>query len=324
MCRALGWTVITGWLLAAAACGDGGLEQAGGDESSSGEPGDGGPTTLPPMLTTAGASMTGMDDGESTSAAGTGDPTAASSSEDPGDSDASASSTADDSAASTDDGAATTTGALDCAEHDAGSAYPLTVAETTVGASDDFTPSCGRGQGEDVAIRWTAPAAGTYLVDTMGSSIDTILAVFSDCDGPEIGCDDDIALNDGGLDFDSALPVTLEQDESILIVVDGTNNAAGEVVVHVTWHAYGNCLDYDLAAACGPGEACFSNGAIGVCGVPFCDSVAECPDAPPDGTAPVVCRNLGGDPPADCGLDCSGGQTCPTGMTCAAGNLCFW
>ena len=324
MCRAMGWKGIAPWLLVLAACGDEGLEQAADEGgSSSGGSAEGGPTSLPPMLTTASAGGTSADDGVGTSAPETGDPSA--STGDPTDPDASASATTDgaDMGASSDDAAATTTGTADCADHDAGSDYPLTLADTTTDAPDDFTPGCGLGEGEDVSIRWTAPAAGTYLIDTMGSDIDTILAVWSDCDGREIACHDDIDASGKNIDLDSALAVELSAGESILIVVDGANTP-GDFVLHVTWYAYGNCHDYDYDVVCGPGEACFSNASIGVCGVPFCDTVADCPDPPPDGTAPVVCRDLGGDPPGDCGLDCSGGQTCPTGMTCVGGNLCYW
>jgi hypothetical protein len=320
MCRALEHRAFV-WTLALGACGGGGLEQAadGNDgESSSGDDGVG-PTTLPPMMTTASATTMdgtmGGGDATDTSAPTTGDPTTATTT-DPGEDTGSDGSGPGESS----DGASATTGLGDCADQDEGSTYPLVVTGSTTGRADDITPGCGTGDGPEIVIRWTAPAAGTYVVDTIGSSFDTILSVRSDCDGSEIACDDDIEAGD----LDSALTVELLEDESVVIVVDGSNGS-GDFVLHVTWQGYGNCLDFPLEVVCGPGEACFSNASIGVCGVFQCEDVGDCPPPPPDGTAVVVCRDIGGTPRIDdCGLDCSGGATCPTGMSCQGNDICYW
>lgn len=320
MCRALETCAFV-WTLALVACGGGGLEQAaGGDDGASSGSGDPGLTTLPPMMTTASATtMDGTTGAGDTSEPTTGDPTTAAGTTGPGD-DAGSEGTGSGDAGESSDGASATTGPRDCADQDEGSTYPLVVTGSTTDRADDITPGCGTGDGPERVIRWTAPAAGTYVVDTMGSSYDTILSVRSDCDGGEIACDDDI---DGG-DLDSALTIELLEDESVLIVVDGSNGS-GDFVLHVTWQGYGNCLDFPLEEVCGPGEACFSNASIGVCGVFDCEDVGDCPPPPPDGTAVVVCRDIGGTPRIDdCGLDCSGGETCPMGMSCMGNGICYW
>jgi hypothetical protein len=326
MCRAMGWISIAA-TLAVAACGGGGLEQAADGDASASSGGDdgGGPTTLPPSsMTTAAATsdaMTDTSDGMDSSLPTSTDPTASASSGDPtGDTGGDESGPADTGESS--DGPSTSTGVLpDCVDQDEGNTYPLEQTGSTTAAADDIDPGCGNGQGSDIALRWTAPATGTYVVHTIGSEFDTILSVRSECDGDELACNDDI---DGG-DFDSALTVDLVQDQSILIVVDGANGATGEFTLHVTWEGYGNCLDFPLAIACGPSESCFSNAEIGVCGEFNCTGVADCPAAPPSGNAPVVCRDIGGTPSIDdCGLDCSGGQTCPTGMSCLGNGICYW
>lgn len=324
MCRALEHRAFV-WTLALGACGGGGLEQAAdGNDGASSSGDDGvGPTTLPPMMTTASATTMdgtmGGGDATDTSAPTTGDPTTSAGTTDPGEDTGTDGSGPGDTGESS-DGATATTGVRDCADQDEGSTYPLVVTGSTGGRADDITPGCGAGDGPELVIRWTAPAAGTYVVDTMGSSYDTILSVQSDCDGSEIACDDDI---DGG-NLDSALTVDLLEDESVVIVVDGANGS-GDFVLHVTWQGYGNCLDFPLEVVCGPDEACFSNASIGVCGVFQCEDVGDCPPPPPDGTAVVVCRDIGGTPSIDdCGLDCSGGATCPTGMSCAGNDICYW
>lgn len=66
------------------------------------------------------------------------------------------------------------------------------------------------------------------------------------------------------------------------------------------------------------------NATWGVCAENSCADVSDCPTAPPGGNAVETCGEITGAAPAECYLDCSGGETCPTGMNCEAGVICAW
>ena len=115
-----------------------------------------------------------------------------------------------------------------------GDAVPASMGGTTVGGTDDFGgSSCGRGGDgvPDVAFSWTAPTAGRYSIDTIGSDFDTVLSIRRGCGGEEIACNDDITR---GSNIQSVLTVELEACETIVIVVDGFDESAvGQVRVAV-------------------------------------------------------------------------------------------
>lgn len=103
-----------------------------------------------------------------------------------------------------------------------------TASGTTADAGDDFSASCGSGRSPDVAYRFVAPAAGYYSFDTLGSSFDTVLSLFSSCTGRELGCNQDTA----GLP-QSEVVVSLEKDEEVLVVVDGSVGDQGQYSLKV-------------------------------------------------------------------------------------------
>jgi len=109
---------------------------------------------------------------------------------------------------------------------DLGNALPTAATGSTVGAaSEQSLESCGSGglAAPEVVYRWTAPASGTYVVDSAGSQFDTILVVRDgDCNGRELACDDD-----GGSGVTSRLTVTLSAGQTIAIIVDGFENGSG-------------------------------------------------------------------------------------------------
>ena len=45
--------------------------------------------------------------------------------------------------------------------------------------------------GVDAMFVWSPPADGCYAVDTYGSDYDTVLRLYTGCDGVEVACDDD-------------------------------------------------------------------------------------------------------------------------------------
>ncbi|MEM9072687.1 MAG: hypothetical protein AAGE52_29535, partial [Myxococcota bacterium] len=100
---------------------------------------------------------------------------------------------------------------------------------TTVGASNGFERGCTN-RTPDRAHVWTAPAAGRYTIDTVGSDYDTNLAVYGDCDAA-----DAIVCNDDGVARTSYSSVTVDvtAGSSILIVVEGFFLAAGNYTVNI-------------------------------------------------------------------------------------------
>ncbi len=92
---------------------------------------------------------------------------------------------------------------------------------------------------------------------------------------------------------------------------------------------FGDCATMPEMDACMMSELCVVDDpgmpTVAVCTELGCAVAADCPPAPPGGDAPVECGDINGDGmPADCFLDCSGGQTCPTGMDCFMSFICVW
>lgn len=119
-------------------------------------------------------------------------------------------------------------GDFTCADEDLGNATGNAVASgSTVGQGNDFTPGCVMSNAPDVQFVWTALVGSTYTFDTVGSTYDTVLSVREDCVGPELECNDDTVMTQ------SQVTVDLAAGQSVLIVMDGWNNAAGNYVLNV-------------------------------------------------------------------------------------------
>lgn len=113
-----------------------------------------------------------------------------------------------------------------CIDGDLGSALgPAVAIGTTTGGGNDHFPSCtGGGNDEDVQLRWTAPADGTYTFDTIGSDYDTVLMIHPDCVGPELVCNDDTVM------LLSEVTLGIAGGQSVLIVIDGWNQSGNYVL----------------------------------------------------------------------------------------------
>jgi len=95
-------------------------------------------------------------------------------------------------------------------------ALPLRVPGTTLLGDDTFQPTCGFGVTPDTAYTFTAPAASTYVFDTFGSNIDTVLSVKDVLACNEIACNDDSFGS-----FASRVVMSLATGQRVLVVVDG-------------------------------------------------------------------------------------------------------
>lgn len=152
---------------------------------------------------------------------------------------------------------------------DTGSSDPACVPDLEVGArvgdaiatgtcvDDDAAGSCGNRSSPDAIVRWTAPTAGEWTLDTVGSaSEDTVLYVLeTDC-REEIACDDDYF---GGW---SSVTLSMPAGASVLLGVEGGDwtlnawqgecadaNIGGELALE----GDSTGADTDFTASCQPG-----------------------------------------------------------------------
>jgi hypothetical protein len=129
---------------------------------------------------------------------------------------------------------ATDEGCLDCYDFDLGNAVPQSVNGSNVGGGDSFAASCGLGGGADTLYRFTAPAAGSYTFDAIGSSYDTVITVYSDCAGSELGCNDDFPGNpDCGCCACSEVSVALAAGQGVIVAMEGYNGATGSFTLNI-------------------------------------------------------------------------------------------
>lgn len=139
-----------------------------------------------------------------------------------------------------------------CADATIGGPLPVTSAGSTVGTGNDFTPNCsGGGNSEDVALQWTAPSTGTWVLHTQGSAIDTVLHVYDGCGGPLLACNDDgpVAVDCGGYPC-SQITMDLVAGHTILVVVDGWN-VTGDYALTIDLQGdFGNCCEYQEDFGC--------------------------------------------------------------------------
>lgn len=105
------------------------------------------------------------------------------------------------------------------------------VFNTLYASADPNEPQhCGLTGGASYWYAYTAPADGTLVVDTIGSSFDTFIAVYtfaspllSYADLVAIACDNDGASSNGAARVEFAAP----RNRSFLVVVDGIDGASG-------------------------------------------------------------------------------------------------
>ena len=216
-----------------------------------------------------------------------------------------------------------------CPDRDLGSALGELSRGTTVTATADFTGSCASTGARDLAFRWTAPTTGTYVFDTRGSALDTVLYVRAGgCMGAELGCNDDGA----GMQ-DSLVRLPLAAGDVVILFVDGFGMGAGTYILNVTQETSAevctngrdddrdglvDCADPDCAGApsccvsmpedCGNGTDDDCDSAID-CSDPDCVAAPACCSPVPE-----VCTN-GRDDDCDRRVDC-GDTECATSPTC--------
>ncbi|MCP3905018.1 MAG: hypothetical protein GY715_15450 [Planctomycetes bacterium] len=115
---------------------------------------------------------------------------------------------------------------------------------------DDPDPSCTASGASDIWYYYEATKTGPYIIDTCGtflsSGVDTILAVYDDCGGNELDCDDDATAaggdpaapcrdepQSGSSTRDSAVGVELNAGQTYFIQLLGFSGAEGDITLNI-------------------------------------------------------------------------------------------
>jgi hypothetical protein len=107
--------------------------------------------------------------------------------------------------------------------------YAPTLTGTTVGMHGNYAPSCRTNSSLDVTYALILPVpVATLTIDTIGSALDTVLAVTTSACAPanELGCNDD------GSGLQSVVTLTAVPAGTYAVVVDGYGTATGTYNLH--------------------------------------------------------------------------------------------
>lgn len=167
---------------------------------------------------------------------------------------------------------------------------------TTIGARNDFDPSCSPGgTAPDVVYVFRNPVQQTITIDTIGSNYDTMLMVYRDqCGmGAQLACDDDMG---GGVS--SRIVLNNAAPGTYFVIVDGFGAGSGSYQLHLTLGVREQCQngvddDGDGLIDCADGMDCGAD--------PFC--VMCVPRAPVENAGVGTCTN-GVDEDCDGDFDC--------------------
>ncbi len=118
-----------------------------------------------------------------------------------------------------------------------GSQVPISFQGNTGFGDDLLIPSCGFADSSpEVLHAFTAPATGTYVFSTAGSSFDTVLSLINADSCGEVACDDD-----GGPGNTSSITRTLAQGQTVYVMVDGALGQSGAYTLSISLGATATC-----------------------------------------------------------------------------------
>ncbi len=99
----------------------------------------------------------------------------------------------------------------------------MSISGTTVGLEDLVDPACAYGTAPEALFSFTAPAAGTYTFDTVGSPTTMAVEVRDgSCSGPALGCS-----------YSSSVSASLAAQQTVVVVVQAYSAGSGSYVLHV-------------------------------------------------------------------------------------------
>jgi len=93
--------------------------------------------------------------------------------------------------------------------------------------------SCTSNDINDVWHSFTAQYTTDYTISLCGSTFDTTLAVFDECDGAELACNDDTEPDVCPHKWQSQLTIALEKGSTYLIRIAGWNGETGDYMLTV-------------------------------------------------------------------------------------------
>ncbi|WP_437288710.1 MXAN_6577-like cysteine-rich protein [Sorangium sp. So ce406] len=133
----------------------------------------------------------------------------------------------------------------ECPTVDLGSTYPQTVTGNTSGLDNYLVAPCATDNAPEVTYSFTAPVAGRYTFDTIGSTFDTVLHVHEgSCDGPSLACDDN-----GAPSSKSRVVTPLAEGQTVYVAVDGAYSSSGAYTLNVSGIAAPACPANALESA---------------------------------------------------------------------------
>lgn len=106
---------------------------------------------------------------------------------------------------------------------------------TGVGTTGEWDPD-----GDDYVIEWTAPESGLYVIDTIGSPMDTVLSITP----PRCGASARIC-NDDCQNLESAVLYDATEGETVYIVIEGYAGRDGAFVLNIAQSSDLECGYYD-------------------------------------------------------------------------------
>lgn len=135
----------------------------------------------------------------------------------------------------------------------------------TSSANDIVDISCSSSGSGDAVYRWRATSNGTFIFDTNGSSFDTTLAIFTNCDGSgtELFCNDD-----GGTSLNSEVTLSAVANQTYYVIVSSFSSfASGSFTLN--YRPQGGCTSN---TQCASGQICQNGACVNTAGGGFCGS----------------------------------------------------
>ncbi len=98
---------------------------------------------------------------------------------------------------------------------------------SNIGATGESTSNCSSSDDKDVWHIFTPTQSGIATISLIGSSFDTILAVYDQCSGTELNC------NDNAGDAQSEIVMQLEAGTPYLLRIAGDNHQTGDYILNI-------------------------------------------------------------------------------------------
>ena len=98
---------------------------------------------------------------------------------------------------------------------------------SSIGATGNSTSGCGSFDDKDIWHIYTPTQSGTATISLMGSSFDTTLAVYDQCGGTELAC------NDNTSEIQSEVVMQVKAGTPYLLRIAGNNHQTGDYILNI-------------------------------------------------------------------------------------------